>query len=552
MQRAVIIVLWISVIVTGAWLRFEDLAKRPFHADEATGARITARRMESGGGQFDPKHYHGPLLADLAIPLCQLHGETRWQEMTKATLRTLPAIAGTLLLLVPLLWRRRYGDGPMLLASALLATSPLLVYYSRMFIHESLLVLFGMLALVVLTRKPRWGIPGIFIGLMFATKESFAISLIAWSGAGLLIAWENRMSLKRELLAAAWRQYRIPVGLSLLAAMVTASAIYTDGFRHPQGAVDALRTFFVYETVAGHDKSLGYYVRLLALPEKSGAVWWFGTPVLVLALYAYLTTLRRDPQTLPGRSTIRFIAYAAAGHFLIYSLIAYKTPWLACLPWAHVCLLAGCALVGFSSRRPPLQTALAVLAGGVYCLTFYGFPWPGYPVGSTLCVFVVLAVETYYRRRPPLQTALAMLAGACLVTQFQQSRRATGRYASDERNPFAYVPTRGDIETLEAWLEQLRQVVPGGMLEPVAVIGTDYWPLPWYLRSFDQIGYWPDPPQDLTKMPLVFALPDAAEEVVTTLEKSHATLPRGLRAGVPVYLLVRNDIWQRWMEPDPR
>ncbi|MCX6866736.1 MAG: TIGR03663 family protein [Verrucomicrobia bacterium] len=504
MQRAVIIVLWISVIVTGAWLRFEDLAKRPFHADEATGARITARRMESSGGQFDPKHYHGPLLADLAIPLCQLHGETRWQEMTKATLRTLPAIAGTLLLLVPLRWRRRYGDGPMLLASALLATSPLLVYYSRMFIHESLLVLFGMLALVVLTRQPRWGIPGIFIGLMFATKESFAISLIAWSGAGLLVAWENRMSLKREVLTAAWRQYRIPVSLSLLAAMVTASAIYTDGFRHPQGAVDALRTFFVYETVAGHDKSIAYYARLLALPEKSGGVWWFGTPVLVLALYAYLTTLRRRPQPLLGRSTIRFIAYAAAGHFLIYSCIAYKTPWLACLPWAHVCLLAGCALVGFS------------------------------------------------RCRPPLQTALAMLAGACLVTQFQQSRRATGRHASDERNPFAYVPTRGDIETLETWLEQLRQVVPGGTLEPIAVIGTDYWPLPWYLRSFDQIGYWPDPPQDLTKMPLVFALPDAAETVVTALEKSHAALPRGLRAGVPMWLLVRNDIWQKWMEPDQR
>ena len=84
----------------------------------------------------------------------------------------------------------------MLLAAAFLATSPLLVYYSRMFIHESLLVLFGMLALVSLTCKPRWGIAGILIGLMFATKESFAISIIAWSGAGVLIALENRKSLE--------------------------------------------------------------------------------------------------------------------------------------------------------------------------------------------------------------------------------------------------------------------------------------------------------------------------------------------------------------------
>jgi hypothetical protein len=153
--------------------------------------------------------------------------------------------------------------------------------------------------------------------------------------------------------------------------------------------------------------------------------------------------------------------------------------------------------------------------------------------------------------RLPLQTALAVLAATCLITQFRQTRLATGRYASDERNPYAYVPTRGDIEKLEPWLDQLRQIAPGGTLEPVGVIGTDYWPLPWYLRSFDRIGYWPEAPPDLTKLPLVFALPDAVDAVVTALEKSHISLPRGLRADVPVCLFVRNDIWRRWMEPAP-
>jgi uncharacterized protein (TIGR03663 family) len=504
MKHSAIIVLWISVIVTGAFLRFDDLAKRPFHADEATGSRITARRMESGNSQFDPKHYHGPLLGDLAIPLCKLRGETGWREMRKSTLRLVPAIAGTLLLFLPLLWRRRCGDGPMLLAAALLASSPLLVYYSRMFIHESLLVLFGMLALVSLTRKSRWGIPGFLIGLMFATKESFAISMIAWTGAGVLIALENWKSFDREKSLAAWREYRVPVAVSLLAAAVTAFGFYTGGFRHPQGAIDAVRTFFVYETVEGHDKSFGYYFQLLAVPKKSAGVWWFETPVLILALIACASTFRRDPEAAKSRFTIRFIAYAAVGHFLIYSLIAYKTPWLACLPWAHVCLLAGFAVAGFSGHRLPLKTALAVLAA------------------------------------------------ACLVTQFQLTRRATGRFASDDRNPYAYVPTRGDIEKLESWLEQLRKVSPNDSLEPVGVVGGDYWPLPWYLRSFEQIGYWQDPPEVLEKLPLVFAMPDSAEAVMIALEKSHVALPRGLRAGVPVQVLVRNDIWKLWMETDSR
>ena len=69
-QRVLLILTWIGVIVMAAFLRFDDLAERPMHADEATGARIMAKRMEGQGGEFNPKHYHGPLLADLTMPVC--------------------------------------------------------------------------------------------------------------------------------------------------------------------------------------------------------------------------------------------------------------------------------------------------------------------------------------------------------------------------------------------------------------------------------------------------------------------------------------------------
>ena len=502
MKHAAIIFCWIIVVAAGVFLRFDDLGARPFHADEATGARITAQRMEEGGSRFDPAHYHGPLLGTLAIPLCEMRGESSWREMSKSTLRALPALAGSLLVLVPLLWRRRFGDAPMLLSAAMLATSPLLVYYSRMFIHETLLVLFGMLALLSLTKIPRWGVPGFLIGLMFATKESFAISIIAWAGAGLLVAMENRKSLDRATLLGAWREYRMPVAVSLIAFTATAAGFYTDGFTRPQGAIDAIRTFFVYETVAGHDKGFGYYLQLLTIPRKSAGVWWFETPVLLLALLAYGSTFRSSSAVAKWRPVIHFLAYAAAGHFVIYSLIAYKTPWLACLPWAHVCLLAGFGIVGFSTLRTPLKLALALLVSG------------------------------------------------CLFTQFRLSRQATGRFASDDRNPYAYVPTRNDVERLEAWLARLRAAGPVGALEPAAVIGSDYWPLPWYLRGFEKIGYWKSPPADLIDMPVVLAMPESTDEVLQALEPTHVLLPRGLRAGVAVDLYLRKDIWDRWMNAD--
>ena len=107
-RKIVIIACWASVIAVGAFLRFDQLSSRPFHCDEATGADIVARRMETGNSQFDPQHFHGPLQSSLAIPLCRARGETRWQTMTKGTLRLLPATAGCLLVLLPWFWRRRW------------------------------------------------------------------------------------------------------------------------------------------------------------------------------------------------------------------------------------------------------------------------------------------------------------------------------------------------------------------------------------------------------------------------------------------------------------
>lgn len=500
MKQAFIIACWICVAAVGAFLRFDDLAARPIHADEATGARITARRMESGGAHFDPKHYHGPVLADLTMPLCRVRGEDGWKEMTKHTLRLVPAIAGALLVLLPLVGRRRFGDGPMLLAAAFLATSPLLVYYSRMFIHEPVLALLGIAFLFSLTVCTRCGLPGFLLGLMFATKETFAISVIAWAGAAALLLFENRRTMDR----AALRHWLMPATVSLATFVLAALYFYTDGFRQPSGALDAVRTFFVYETVEGHDKPFGWYFQFLFMPFKSAGIWWFGTPLALLALWAFAATFRQAGSSDSSRPAVRFLGYAALGHFIIYSLIAYKTPWLAFLPWAHVCLLAGFSVKDFTKH-------------GII----------------TRAVLTIMAV-------------------LCLATQFDQARAANGRLASDGRNPFAYVPTRRDVEKLETWLGAVRAVMPAGALEPVAVIGRDYWPLPWYLRAFDSVGYWSEPPPDIALFPLVFATPDAADAVKQSLEATHVSLPRGLRDEVPVNLHVRNDVWKTWMNTDSR
>lgn len=502
MKHRFLIAAWICVLAMAAWLRFDGLDMRPIHADEATGARIAAHRMEATGGRFDPKHYHGPVLADLAALVCRMRGEPGWREMSKESLRLVPATAGFLLVLLPLLWRRRCGEATALLAALLFATSPLLIYYSRMFIHEPLLVLFGMAALTCVAIAPKHGLPGLMLGLMFAAKESVAISVLAWMAAALAVVWENRSRIActgiRGLLAIWWR----PCLWSGLAALLVSLAFYTHGFTHLRGAVDAVRTFFVYETVAGHDKPASYYLQLLFLPHQSAGIWWCGTPVVLLAAVAYARSFSAgfDPCC---RVVVRFLTYAAAGHFLIYSAFSYKTPWLACLPWAHVCALAAFACCGLPLRHRGLQAGVG---------------------------------------------ALALLAAS---TQWHQARLASGRLDSHPGNPLAYVPTQGDVEKLVVWLEELQKVAIGQEIGQVAVVGSDYWPLPWYLRGFEQVGYWSELPPGIGAYPVVMAMPDSAEPVKAATVETHVMLPRGLRADVPLLLFVRKDVWQAWMNKAP-
>lgn len=491
MKRSILIACWLGVALVGVFLRVNDFSSRPFHADEATGARITAQRLESSSYVFDPLHYHGPTLSGAAMISARLHGMNTWSELEKAPLRLVTVLAGCLLIFTPLLGRRRFGDAAMLVAALALATSPILVYYSRMFIHEMLLALFGALALFQLASARRWWPAGLWIGLMFATKETFAISMLAWVAAGALLYLASLRRPDRvlpvKLIKQQWRPALLAGGL----AIITALAFYTNGFTYWQGALDSVKTYFTYETVEGHDKPFSYYIQLLLQPRELAGYWWFETLLAVLAMGALIDSVWSKTMSRPTCLAIQFLALSAVFHFAIYSMIAYKTPWLMLLPWVHVCLLAGFATVSL-----PKKTRAATLA------------W-------TITLLAIFSI------------------------QFNQSRNATGRLASDDRNPYAYVPTSEDIETLNPWLDSLDDAVPELTLEPVAVIGAEYWPLPWYLRHFTHVGYWTEAPDSLARLPIVFSNSELGEILTDT----HIPVPRGLRTDVPMTVWVRQDFW---------
>ena len=143
-----------------------------------------------------------------------------------------------------------------------------------------------------------------------------------------------------------------------------------------------------------------------------------------------------------------------------------------------------------------------------------------------------------------------MVAGLVAVTGWHgvQAQRAAIRLAADGRNPYAYVPTSRDVTGLGKWLSEVNAVVPDTDNRPIAVIGEEYWPLPWYLRGVGEAGYWAALPEGGAEFPILIIMPTAYEEVSISLQETHTYIPRGLRDEFPVMVAIRNDIWEAYQE----
>lgn len=490
---------WSVIIALAIWLRMHGLSERPIHADEATGARILAERLEGNGYEFSPTHFHGPFLSFISQPIARLKGEHDWSSLSVHTLRLGVVVAGILTVLTPLLWLRQIGQLPAFIAGALLATSPLLVYYNRMFIHESWLVLFGLVSLYAICRlldRPSVKnslLAGVFVGLMFATKETFVISIISWALASLAYLYGRYKADDRQLEIA---EYLKSIAIGGITAILVGAVFFSNWFTQPQAILDAFQTFFVYETTPGHEKHLIYYLELLVWPKHTLGHWWTEGLVCILSIAAVIHIIVKR-KNLPF---LLLVLVSSIAHLVIYSCIAYKTPWLMLLPWAHFCLLAALAFSDFQQQNRLVRGMLL----GVLILGL------GY--------------------------------------QTKQSLYATGSFSNDARNPYAYVPTSKDIQSLESWLVDLDSMQP---IEPIAVVGSGYWPLPWYLKNFETIGYWPNVNEEMLSMPVVISMQSQSEECEDLLQSTHTALPRSLRENVSMTLFLRNDLWQLWSEESP-
>ena len=104
---------------------------------------------------------------------------------------------------------------------------------------------------------------------------------------------------------------------------------------------------------------------------------------------------------------------------------------------------------------------------------------------------------------------------------------------ADEANPYAYAHTSDDIRGLSAEISDLSR--RDGLAVPrIAVIASDPWPLPWYLRQFEQVGYW-QPGQQVADADFYVTSTDAAGQYAERLRNYRPEF-FGVRPGVLILL----------------
>lgn len=129
------------VVIAAAVMRLWELGARAIHHDESLHSYY-AWELYSGNGLIHNPMMHGPFQMEATAGLFFLFGDSDY------TARLLYAVAGTALVLMPLLFRSRLGDMGALITSVMLTLSPAMLYYSR-FARNDILMAVWALGIVI-------------------------------------------------------------------------------------------------------------------------------------------------------------------------------------------------------------------------------------------------------------------------------------------------------------------------------------------------------------------------------------------------------------------
>ncbi|HTA31379.1 MAG TPA: flippase activity-associated protein Agl23 [Candidatus Cybelea sp.] len=505
----------------GLGLRAPRLTLRPMHNDEGVNAMNFRHLYVTNNYKYNPVEFHGPTLPYLTLPAAWVQGGGDFNEFSEATYRSVTVAFGLGLIALWLMLAPDLGRGQIIWAAVFTAISPAMVFYSRYYIHEMLLVFFTAWTFICAWRwansgRAVWAVAGgLGLGLMYATKETFVFTLAAM---GLAVGSSALWGRWRAAAAPGFQPQRNwrHVLAALAVAAVTAIVFFSSFFTNRAGPLDAVRTYLPWLKRAGGATEhvhpwYFYFQRLLWFHDHGGPFWSEGW-IVALALVGFCGALH-------GRALLpRLIAFYTLWLTLFYTVLPYKTPWCLLGFYHGMILLAGAGVMLLWRMCRPVcsKTGLAIaLTAGVTHLA-----WQSYRGNFGV-----------------------------------DSKGAP--FCDSAKNPYVYSQTLPDALRLTATVDALAHVSAQGYGSVVEVMSAEsYWPLPWYLRRFSNVGYWdviPKPPP----------IPIASVPIMIVSTELHAAFDEGpgkthlmagyfaLRPQVFMELYVQTNLWAAYVKTLP-
>jgi len=492
---------FVAVLALGLAFRAPELTLRPLHNDESVNTFKFRDLYERNAYRYDPNEYHGPTLEYLTLVPAWLGGARPFNDYSEAMFRAAPVACGLGLILILLPLAGDLGRRETLFAALFTAISPAMTYYSRDYIHEILLTFFTALAFVgawrfAQTKRMAWACAaGVGLGLMAATKETFVFALASMAAAVIWVRWRDQVKVFQRPCAGGL----MAVGIAVVVALL----FFTSFFKNPGGAVDALRAYLPWVHRAGgaspHVHPWYFYLQRLFFFHEPGRWFWSEWIVGVLAVAGFFAA--RTPLS-------RIIGWYTLCLTIIYCALPYKTPWCLLGFYDGMIALAGIGAAALLENcRQPQARRLAAL-------------------------FLILGAGH-----------LGFQAWRCNFGTFRETA-----VCAQSMNPYVYAQTSPDLLRLVDTAEGLAKVSPQGMDTLVEVMSPDsYWPLPWYLRRFKQVGYWDKiPPPPLAPIMIAAKSLDARFDE----QRGRTHLMAGyfeIRPGVFLELYVSVDLWGRYV-----
>jgi uncharacterized protein (TIGR03663 family) len=462
------------IIILGFALRLPKLTQRPMHTDEAVHAIKFGSLLEENDYLYDPHDYHGPTLNYFTLIPALIVSANKLSEIDETTLRIVPVLVGMFLIFGLYLLNKNLSRSFIFFAGLFTAISPAMVYYSRYYIQEMLLIFFTFGVIVsgfryVKSRRLVWAIcTGVFIGLMHATKETCIIAFGA-----ILLALFLTLTMARQnstLFNSARKINSWHILTVIFTAFAVSALFYSSFFTNTRGILDSLLSYKTYLQRAGHDTlhihPWFYYFKLL-ISSNTEVI------VVLLSGIGLAFAIKRKHYHDDDLDLLRFIAFYTVIMAVIYSIIPYKTPW---------------SMLGFYH--------------GMILLAAFG----------AKSLLMIKTTRT-------LHILFILFIGVGANHLFVQSYLSNFLYETDPANPYVYAHTSRDIFKITERVEEIAEVHPNGKNMFIEVIcpGDDYWPVPWYLRSFPNVGFYHEVNFDAPAAPVVIASPDVEPDLLKKL-----------------------------------